>query len=153
MSKKPRGKYWTHVRPRFDEIEAWLEKGLSEEQIYTNLGVGKTSWYNYKQKHPELVEILKKGREVQVREVENALFKNATGYYYEEELVFKMKDPDGFERLERVTVKKFKPPETGAIAFFLKNKAPDRYADNPQMVDIKRQELELRREVAKFQMF
>lgn len=153
MPKKPRGKYWTHVRPRFDEIEAWLEKGLSEAQIYTNLGVGKTSWHNYKQKHPELVEVLKKGREVQVREVENALFKNATGYYYEEELVFKLKDPDGFEHLERVTVKKFKPPETGAIAFFLKNKAPDRYADNPQMVDIKRQELELRREVAKFQMF
>lgn len=153
MSKNKGGrksKYETHVKPRLTEIEMWLKKGLSEEQIYTNLGVGKTSWHNYKNKYPELVETLKNGREVQILEVENALYKNATGYYYYVDEAVKVKLGNGKEDVRVVRLQKFKPPETGAIAFFLKNKAPDRYSDNPQMLEIKREELELRKKQAEF---
>lgn len=153
MSKNKGGrknKYETHVKPRLTEIEMWLKKGLSEEQIYTNLGVGKTSWHNYKNKYPELVETLKNGKEVQILEVENALYKNATGYYYYVDEAVKVKLGDGKEDVRVVRLQKFKPPETGAIAFFLKNKAPDRYSDNPQMLEIKREELELRKKQAEF---
>jgi hypothetical protein len=52
--------------------------------------------------------------------------------------------------VEKVRVQKFKPPETGAIAFFLKNKDKKNWADNPQLVDIKKEELELRRSESEF---
>ena len=45
--------------------------------------------------------------------------------------------------------KKHQPPDTGALFGLLKSKAPDQYADNPQMLELKRQELELRKQLAK----
>lgn len=141
---------WPMVQGRFAEIEAWLKSGLSEKQIIKNLGIGKTTWEGYKNKYPELKELLKKGRVSQVQEVENALFKAATGYYYTVQESVKIKNGDGGESVEIVTLKKFKPPETGAMCFFLKNKDKGNWADNPQMVDAKREELEIRRKESEF---
>jgi hypothetical protein len=141
---------WPEIKARFHEIEQWLRQGLAEHQIITNLGIGKTTWENYKKKYPELIEVLKKARECQVSEVEIALFKNATGYYYYVDEVVTVKDADGGEHVEKVRVQKFKPPETGAIAFFLKNKDKKNWADTPQLVDIKKEELELRRSESEF---
>jgi len=146
-------KYPEYVKSRFDEIEIWLKKGLSEKQIYTNLSVGKTAWERYKKVHEELRDLLKSGRITQVQEVENALYKNATGFYYYVDDMMKVKDKDGSEKVQVVRLQKFKPPETGAIAFFLKNKASDRYMDNPNMVDLKREELEIRRKESDFKSF
>ena len=140
---------WDDVKARFHEIEKWLKQGLAEYQIFKNLGVGRTTWESYKKKHPELMELLKKGRESQISEVENSLFKQATGYYYHVDEVIKVKDSDG-ERIEKVRVQKFKGPETAAIIFFLKNKSKFEWCDNPQMVDIKRQELEIRKAESEF---
>ncbi|MCM1567084.1 MAG: transposase [Dehalobacter sp.] len=144
-----RGK-WDDVKACFHEIEKWLKQGLVEYQIFKNLGIGKTTWEAYKKKHPELIELLKKGREIQISEVENALFKNATGYYYYVDEAIKVKDPDGGEHVEKVRLQKFKPPETGAIAFFLKNKNKRDWADNPQMIDLKKEELEIRKAESEF---
>ena len=141
---------WDDVKARFHDIEQWLKQGLAEYQVFKNLGVGKTSWESYKKKYPELVDLLKKGREIQISEVENALFKNATGYYYYVDEAIKVKDADGGERVEKVRLQKFKPPETGAQAFFLKNKSKREWADNPQMIDIKREELDIRKAESEF---
>lgn len=150
MMTVAKSKYFTHVQPRLAEIEIWLRDGLSEAQIIKNLGVGKTSWEDYKKRHGELAETLKKGRQVQVSEVENALFKAATGYYYYVDEAIKVKDAGGGEHIEVVRVQKFKPPETGAMCFFLKNKDSKNWSDNPQMLDIKRQELKIRERESEF---
>ena len=143
-------RYDSLVKPRFAEIEAWLASGLTEAQIIKNLGVGKTTWGAYKKKHSDLSDLLKKGAKCQVSEVENALYKSSTGYHYNEEQAFKCKkvfyDDEGHrceeEEVKTTVVKKFKPPETAAMAFFLKNKDKGNWGDNPQMTDIRRQELE-----------
>ena len=141
---------WHLVQERLAEIEIWSRNGLSEAQMIKNIGVGKTSWEKYKKDHSELAEVLKKGREVQVTEVENSLFKLATGYYYYVDEAIKVKDPGGGEHVEVVRLKKHKPPETGAMCFFLKNKDSKNWADNPQMIDIKRKELGLRQKESEF---
>lgn len=152
---------WPEVKKKFDDIEKWLKAGLAEYQICKNLSIGKTTWEKYKKSHPELRELLKKGRENQISEVENSLFNNATGYHYFEEVAqkvkTKVKTADGEireeEHLETVTVRKYKPAETGAIAFFLKNKSKGLWADNPQAMDLKREEVELRKKESEFRMF
>ena len=141
---------WDDVWARAHDIEQWLRQGLAEYQIFKNLGIGKTTWESYKKKHPELVELLKKGREVQVAEVENSLFKNATGFYYYVQEYVKVKNSDGGESVEVVSLKRFKAPETGAIAFFLKNKDKRNWADNPNLLDLKREELEIRKSESEF---
>jgi hypothetical protein len=145
-----KSKYDSHVRPRFYDIERWLNDGLDEKQVVINLGIGKTSWESYKHKYPELVELIKRAIITPVKEVENSLYKNATGFYFYVDEAVKVKDADGGEHVEKVRLQKFKPPETAAICFFLKNKDKPNYADNPQMIDLKREELEIRREESKF---
>jgi hypothetical protein len=142
---------WDLVKDRFPDIIAWLEQGFTEAQIFRSLGIGKTTWEAYKHKYSELAELLKNARAKQIVEVENSLFKNATGYYYYEEDARKVKDSEGNERLEKVTLKKFKGPETAAACFFLKNRDKKNWTDNPQLIDIRREELEIRRKTADFQ--
>lgn len=143
MAGRP-SKYETHVEPRFLEIEKWLRDGLSEEQIAKNLNIAYSTLRVYKDKFPALSAVFKKGRTAQIAEVENAFFKSATGYLYEEEQAFKIRDEDGFEKIEVVTVTKYKPPETAAAIFFLTNKDPENWANNVHMVRAKFKEIELR---------
>ncbi len=154
MAKKvtlgAKSQYWSHVKPRFKEIEAWLKGGLDEKDIFANLGIGKTSWENYKNNSPELRELIKKGRETPIKVVANSLYKNATGFYYYIDKEVKVKNSDGSERIEIIELKKFKPPETTACIFYLKNKDKKNWGDNPQMIDLRREELEWRKEQAAF---
>jgi hypothetical protein len=145
-----KSKYAGLVKSRFYEIEQWLQNGLSEAQIIKNLGISKTSFETYKHKYPELFDLLLKGRETPVTEVENSLYKNATGYYFFVDEAKIVKDADGGEHVEKVTLKKFKGPETAAICFFLKNKKKKDWCDNPQLIDVRREELDLRRHESEF---
>lgn len=112
-------------------IEGWARDGLSEEQIARNIGCAYSTLREWKERFPAISAVLKKGREVVVRELENALIKRAKGYEVEEtteELRFNRQT--GQNELEIVKrVKKHVAPDTGAIAFALKNYAPDKFRD------------------------
>jgi hypothetical protein len=148
-----KSKYDSHVRPRFYDIEQWLKNGLDEKQVIANLGIGKTSWESYKHKHPELTDLIKRAIVKPVQEVKDSLYKMATGFYYHVDEPVKVKNADGSETVQTVRLCKFKAPETAAICFYLKNKAKDEFADNPQMIDLKKEELEIRRQEANFKQW
>lgn len=142
--KQPKGgrpsKYETHVLPRMVEIEGWARDGLIDEQIAKNLGVAYSTFRVYKSKHPALSAALKRSKAIADREVENALFKNATGYEYTEEQAIKLKKVfylDGKrheeERVEVVEVKKYRFPDTTAQIFWLKNRKPREWRDKQEV--------------------
>lgn len=58
-------------------LEGWARDGLTEEQIANNIGITRTTLYNWKNKDLNILNALKKGKEVVDFEVENALLKNA----------------------------------------------------------------------------
>ena len=63
MAKKGRkNKYDTHVKPFLETIENWCRDGLLEEEICKRLGVGVSTFNDYKSKFSELRETLKNGR-------------------------------------------------------------------------------------------
>lgn len=68
---------WNEVKDKLILVEGWAREGLTEEQIAHNLGIGYTTFKDYKKKYPSFLSALKKGKEVVDFEVENALFKNA----------------------------------------------------------------------------
>ncbi len=140
MAKPKRGKYYTHVEPRLIEVEGWARDGLIDEQIAKNLGVAYSTFRVYKSKHPALSAALKRSKAIADREVENALFKNATGYEYTEEQAIKLKKVfylDGKrheeERVEVVEVKKYRFPDTTAQIFWLKNRKPKEWRDKQEV--------------------
>ena len=62
------------------KLRGWARDGLIDEQIANNCGVAYSTFRVYKNQYPELAAALAKGKEVADYEVENALFKRATGY-------------------------------------------------------------------------
>ena len=46
------------------QLEAWARNGLTDEQIAKNMGVSVATLYNYKKVYLEILEALKKGKEV-----------------------------------------------------------------------------------------
>ena len=106
-------------------LEGWARDGLTDEQIAKNIGINRTTLYDWKKKEVNIADALKKGKEVIDFEVENALLKKALGYTItikEERL-----DKDGcIHTLEKdVHI----PPDTTAQIFWLKNRKPNNGKD------------------------
>jgi hypothetical protein len=95
-----KGKYEYWLTPEgLLKLEGWARDGLTDEQIAYNMGIGTSTLYEWKNSHPEILEPLKKGKEVVDRMVENALFNKAMS------------------------------GDTTAIIFWLKNRKPDKWKD------------------------
>lgn len=106
-------------------IEGWARDGLTDEQIAHNMGIKRQTLYEWMKRFPDISDALKKGKEVVDRQVENALLKNALGFYYEEETVTNKGDV--------VTVRKYEKPNTTAQIFWLKNRKPKQWRDKQEL--------------------
>ncbi len=109
-------------------LQSWARDGLTDEQIAGNMGISHTTLYEWRKKYPNISEALKKGKEVVDVEVENALYKRAIGYDYEE--TTEEQSEDGYKK--RV-IKKHMPPDTTACIFWLKNRKPREWRDKQEV--------------------
>lgn len=109
-------------------LEGWARDGLTDEQIAKNIGINSSTLYDWKKKHSQISEALKRGKEVVDTEVENALLKRALGYEYVEER-FEKSEKDG-EKTIRIVKKVL--PDTAAQIFWLKNRRPDKWREKPK---------------------
>lgn len=107
------------------KINGWAKDGLIDEQIATNIGVSYSTFRDWKKKFPALSAALKESKEVVDRQVENALFKSAVGFIYEEETVTNAGDV--------VLVKKYSKPNTTAQIFWLKNRKRNQWTDKSEI--------------------
>ncbi|WP_348621581.1 transposase [Paenibacillus polymyxa] len=127
-------KWETHVYPRLAEIQQWFEEGMNAEDIIRKLDIGKTTWYEYIDKHPMLAELVKWSRSVPISHVENSLLKAATGYEYEEIKTIIEEDKNGKKKTRIEKVKRYQPPNPTAMIFYLKNRAPNEWNDRRELV-------------------
>lgn len=143
MSKKTKqGKYHDWITEEgLLKIEGWARDGLTDEQIAHNIGIAVSTLNNWKNNHVEILESLKKGKEVVDRQVENALLKRALGYTYEEVTYERIEntivEPNGSMRAEPgtkiKTVVKQVAPDTTAQIFWLKNRKPLEWRDKQEI--------------------
>lgn len=123
-------------------IEAWRRDGLTYEQIAHNIGITEKTLYEWVNKYSEISKALKKGKEVADVIVENAMFKRAIGYEYEEvtteirKVPYKKKDGTWGERDQKHVKKTTKQvlPDVTAQIFWLKNRKPDVWRDRQDQV-------------------
>lgn len=102
-------------------VQGWARDGLTMDQIAKNMGITKPTLYKWQDKSVDLVNALKVNRDIADREVENALFKNAIGFTYNEQQL----TDDGMV----VEVEKYSKPNTTAQIFWLKNRKPEQWRD------------------------
>lgn len=86
-------------------LQGWARDGLTDEQIAHNIGIRRTTLYDWKNKYPDINDALKKGKEIVDYEVENALLKRA------------------------------KQGDVTAQIFWLKNRRPEKWRDKVQFTD------------------
>lgn len=137
-----KNKYKSQVEPRLETIRAWKRHGLVDKEIAKNCGVAECTFSTYKNKYPELCEVLKTGKNDAIAQVENALHLRAIGFDYDEVIVIKKKivlgkgtDDDGSNgtTIERKIIKKKVLPDVAAIIFYLKNRAWEHWRDRKEL--------------------
>lgn len=80
-----RGKYQDWITEEgLALLSGWARDGLTDEQMAHNMGISRSTLNDWKKKHPDISDTLKRGKEVVDRIIENSMIKNATGYDYEE---------------------------------------------------------------------
>lgn len=119
-------------------ISGWAKDGLSNEQIAFNIGISPSTLYEWKKKYPEISEAMRVNKEIADRHVENAHYRNATGYDYYEEVAATEKvviyDSNGKRKKETVKpvtlrLLRHKPAETTAQINWLKNRKPGEWSE------------------------
>ena len=131
------GKYrqWRE-QAQLEKIINWAANGCTDEQIAKNMGVSRTTLYNWKNAHIDIFNAIEKGRELSVTAIENAFFQRARGgiTVIEEVEEFKGELKEGKPyngTITRRKIKKTLPPDVTAQVFFLKNKAG--YRSEPEV--------------------
>jgi len=114
--------------------EGYARNGLSDVQIAANLRISKFTFYEYVKRFPNFSNALKRGKSPVDNEVENALLKRAKGFEYEEKHTEVEIGADGVPRPAKIkTVKRYVAPDTGAIAFWLKNRRPEDWRERQEI--------------------
>ena len=143
---------WPQVQDKLMLIQKWARDGLTEEQISKNLGISTTTINEYKKQYPELADALKKGKEFAITELENALFKRALGYEFEEVKTSIRMIGDVTTKYTEKTKKHF-PPDVAACSILLKNKDRGNWSDNPMKIALERECFELRKKMEEDKQF
>jgi hypothetical protein len=124
--KKGNGKYHEWITEEgLIKIEGWARDGLTDIQIAQNIGIAVSTLNNWKNKYVELMESLKRGKEIVDRQVENALLNKALGYKETLNKVKVLNDGTLIPYQEEVTY----PGDTTAMIFWLKNRKPVEWRD------------------------
>lgn len=149
--------YETKVKPRFDEIKIWLEKGVTERSISQKLGIAYSTFNKYKVEKTEFSELLKINREKCVDDIENSMYEAAIGGKQVLKKYAKCRHVE-YENGKRVSEKEimvpyeeeiYLPPNTTAAIYLLKHWGKKRgYTNDPLTLKIKQQELKLKKEAA-----
>lgn len=121
---KSRADEWL-TQDKLTLLTAWARDGLTDEQIAKNMGIATSTYYLWKNNYLEILEALKKGKEVVDIEVENALLKRALGYKYDE-VIKELRDG---ELVETKRITKEVLPDTIAQIYWLKNRKPDKWRE------------------------
>lgn len=135
-------KYELCIKPYLDKIPEWYQR-MDEGQMCKMLGVGKTSWAAYKKEYPEFAQCFVQGKLELVDQLYSALKRKALGFH---EITKKDVLVDG----EVITLENdtYYPPDLGSIHLLLKNLDESWHNDDKTTIELRRAELELKRERA-----
>lgn len=116
----------TAYREEFEEQVFKLAKsGMTDKQMADFFNVCESTFYNWLNEKQKFLESVKKGKDAfDSTNIEKSLKHRALGYTHDEEKVFCSNG-----EIITHTTKKHYPPDVGAIAFWLKNRAPERWKE------------------------
>ena len=146
------------IKNSLNLITSMIEEGHSEREIAEKIGVSYSTFKRIKSQNDVLKQQMAHAKDLRNLKVERALYNNAIGYSYYEEVVTKVKEEvlaeDGTTILTKEDVKiskikKYKGPDLAAQKYWLGNKKktewkedPHKVANDKENIKIKKKELE-----------
>ena len=144
-----------------ESLEEWAFAGLSQKEMAEMLGMAYSTFRELRKKIPALSALLKNSADFlkaeqkkEVEKVEVSLLNRCLGYNADIKKHMKVKKPmqgaDGKvltdangkviteEVLEEVTEQQHVPADVGAIKFYLRNKAKDKWKENPDRLELEK---------------
>ena len=135
--------YAKKVEPYLDKISE-MALSMTEEQIASSLGISYSTFRKYKNEYSALNDSLKKGRAELVMDLKSVLIKKAKGFNYEEKKITK----EHGEVVKEEIYIRASTPDVGALHLLLKN-YDDNWANEPQLLALRKEELEFHKEKLK----
>lgn len=131
-----KGKYEEWIAPDgLLQIRGWARDGYTDKQIASNIGVAENTFCGWKNRFPEIIEAIKKGRRPVVEELEDALYKGAMGYDVEEKIEEITSMPDGTQQKHIRRTTRHIPINASLLIFALKNLKSTKFRDKPLDAD------------------
>ncbi len=124
---------WTKYRREFCLVVEELSKlGATKRLVASVLGVHEDTVRNWEIRYPEFAASLAAAKQRADLEVAKSLYKQATGYSFTTQESYVLRNRDGNQRVETVTLVKYVPPKTAAATFWLRNRQPEMWSGKLQ---------------------
>lgn len=151
MARK--GNYFEKVEPYLQQIREWKKVGATDEQICEQLHIGKSAFYDYQKKHPEFAETLKNGKMIFVMDLRGELARISFKHTLETKKIYIRENENGKKtKFTEITTREV-DGDIAAINLLLKNLDKENWSNDPALVDLRQQELELRKAIAEANNF
>jgi len=114
------------------KVEHYKKQKLSDKQVAYNLGISQDTFYTYLKKYPEFSEGYKRGKLEIIEQLENAMYRRALGYEFDEVTTEIKTDQEGnviFKHMKKI--KKHYAPDPTSNIFLLTNLNNEKYKRNP----------------------
>lgn len=138
--------YESRIKSRFDEISEWCASGATDKIIAFNLGISESTFFKYKAEKSEFADFLKKSRQSFVLKLRGKLAEKAMGFEYTESKTITKTEADGSVTTTKEVYTKRALPDVAALNLLLKNYDSENWANDPQLLALKKEELELKKQ-------
>ena len=149
MAKRGRKSiYETNIAPRLDDVRRWRKAGATVENMAAALDVSKTTFCKYLNEQPEFADAYKKGKAELVMDLRGELARIAFKHTLETKKQYIKQDMETGNKTQytEITTKEV-DGDIAAINLLLKN-LDDNWSNDPQNLALRKQELELRKQIA-----
>lgn len=142
------------IKKNVEQIKEWKKLGATDDQICKQLRIGESTYYKYLSQNPELKEEIQIGTEFFVLELKGELARKAFKHTLETKKQYVKVDLETGHKTQytEITTKEV-DGDTGALHLLLKNLDKGNWSENWQNYELKKQELELRKQIAEDKLF
>lgn len=137
------------VLENLEQIKKWKKIGATDEQIYNQLGISKTSWYKYVSENSEIANALKMSVQILAMNLRGELARQAFKHTLETKKQYvKVDQETGHKTQYTEIITKEVDGNVAAAHLLLKNIDKDNWKESWDNYEFKKQELEIRKQLA-----
>ena len=138
------------ILEHLDDIEKWAREGATEKQMARCFGISRQTFSKYKNDNIDIFNAIKKGRTELVEKLKGTLIKKAEGFQYTEGKTIEELDPNTGRLIvtRKETYTRTALPDVAALNLLLKNYDRENWANDPQLLELKKEELEIQKKKA-----